>query len=154
VSLPASFALKMAVADEQLCAFNADQMPIADLPDDPAFGKLSFFIAKRDLADHPAKAAGFYVDALLKNPVTLHGSEFEEEPTPPPGFQQSWLMIAPATFAPPDGEPTPAEVRARVMVREDAWFVVGCMGPARHVAPIAWMRNKRAVDLVSYRVEF
>lgn len=154
VSLPATYALKMEVSDEQVTAFNADQMPIADLPDDPAFGKLSFILMRRDLADHPAKAAAAYIDALLKNPVTLHDSEFVEEQGAPDGFQQSWLLIARATFTPPGGEPMPTEVRCRVMVRDDAWFVAGALGPARQAAPIAWMRNKRALDLVSTTVTF
>jgi hypothetical protein len=154
VSLPASYALKMEMSDEQASGFNADQLPVADLPDDPAFGKLSFIVARRDLADHPAKAAGFYIDALLKNPVTLHESEFREEQGAPNGFQQSWLLVAPATLAPPGGEPTPVEVRCRVMVRDDAWFVAGTLGPARNAAPIAWMRNKRALDLVSTTATF
>ena len=147
VSVPASYAVKAEVTNDDVSAFSGDQQTIADLPDDPVFGKLSFLMARRTLADHPAKAAQMFMGPLLQNPVTLHGSEFEEEPAPE-GFQQSWLLISPATFSPPEAQPIACEVRCRVMVREEAWFVAGVMGPARHAAPIAWMRNKRALDLV------
>jgi hypothetical protein len=154
VAAPASYAMKQAMSDADATAVIGDQLAVPDLPDDPVFGKLAFIVAKASMADHPAKAAQFYMDALLQNPVTLHGSEFEEEAQPPAGFLQSWLLTAPATLTPPDADPLPCEVRCRVMAREDVWLVAGVLGPARHVAPIAWMRNKRALDVVGQGVRF
>ena len=151
VTLPASYSIAMDVSNPRLSAFGGDQQPIPALPDDPAFGKLSFLLAEASMADHPAKAAALYLDALLKNPITMGGDEFLQEPAAAP-FEQSWLLITPATLTPTDGDPVPCELRCRVMSHPKAWFVAGVLGPARHAAPIAWMRNKRALELMTTSV--
>jgi len=147
VSLPVSYAATMELSQEQVTAFSAEQQAIAELPDDPTFGKLNFLLGDLSLADHPGKAAALYFKPLMENPITLGGDEFNEEPAPAP-FLQSWLLTAPAVINQPDGQQVPYEVRCRVMAHGRAWFVAGVLGPARHIAPIAWMRNKRALDLV------
>jgi hypothetical protein len=154
VAVPTSYSLDMDASDPRVCAFSGDQQPIAELPDDPAFGKLTFMLAQASMVDHPAKAAALYLHPLMRNPITLGGDEFLEEKVPPPAFAQSWLLVAPATFNPPGEEPVACEMRCRVMTRAEAWFIAGVIGPARQAAPIAWMRNKRALDLVSTSIAF
>jgi hypothetical protein len=152
ITLPASYKIEMDIADSRVSAYGGDQQAVADLPDDPAFGKINFLLAEASLADHPAKAAAIYLNPLMKNPITLGGDEFIEEAAPAP-FDQSWMMVTPATFNPPDAPPIACELRCRVMTHPKAWFVAGVLGPARHAAPIAWMRNKRALELITNSVE-
>jgi len=151
VTLPASYTIAMDVSDARISAYGGDQQMRADLPDDAAFGKLNFLLAEAALADHPAKAAALYLTPLMKNPITMGGDEFAEEGAMG-AFGQSWLLVSPATFSPPGAEAIACEVRCRVMWHEKAWFVAGVLGPARHVGPIAWMRNKRALDVVTFGV--
>lgn len=151
ITLPASYTIAQDISDARVSAYGGDQQVIPGLPDDPAFGKLNFLIADVSLADHPGKAAGLYITPLMKNPITLGGDEFNEEPAPAP-FDQSWLMVTPATFSPPDAPPIICELRCRVMAHSKAWFIAGVLGPARHTAPIAWMRNKRALELLTTSV--
>jgi hypothetical protein len=89
ITLPASYKLDMDISDARVTAYGGDQQLIAGLPDDPAFGKINCLLADVSLADHPAKAAGLYLNPLMKNPITLGGDEFIEEPAPAP-FDQSW----------------------------------------------------------------
>lgn len=155
VSLPGSYTLELNVSEPgRMSAYTGDQQPIAALPDDPAFGKLTFLLADLSLADHPGKAAGLYMEPLLRNPITLHGDEFVELPSAPEPFLQAWEITAPATLTPPDAKPVPCELRCRILAHERAWFVAGVIGPARHAGPIAWARNKRALDLVTSTVKF
>jgi hypothetical protein len=151
VTLPASYSIAMDFSDARISAYGGDQQAVAALPDDPVFGKLNFLLAEASMADHPAKAAALYLDALLKNPITLGGDEFVEEFAPSP-FEQSWKMVTAATLNPPGAEAVACELRCRVMSHPKGWFVAGVLGPARHAAPIAWMRNKRAVELVTTTV--
>ena len=154
-SLPASYALELNVSEPgRISAFSGDQQLIEAMPEDPAFGKLTFLLADLSLADHPGKAAGLYLEPLLRNPVTLHGDEFVELEAAPEPFLQAWEIVADATLAPPDAEPMPCELRCRILAHGTAWFVAGVLGPARHAAPIAWARNKRALDLVTSTVKF
>jgi hypothetical protein len=153
VTLPASYVIEMSLNEPgQISAYNGDQQAIAAMPEDPAFGKLTFLLADLSLADHPGKAAGLYLGPLLQNPVTLHGDEFVELEVAPEPFLQAWEIVAPATLTPPNAEPIPCELRCRILAHERAWFVAGVLGPARHAGPIAWARNKRALDLVTSRV--
>jgi hypothetical protein len=155
LDVPASYALEMSLAEPgQMSAFTGDQQPLPALPDDPAFGKLTFLLADLSLADHPGKAAGLYLGPLLQNPVTLHGDEFVELDSAPPPFLQAWQIVADATLAPPGAEPVPCELRCLILAHERAWFVAGVLGPARHAAPIAWARNKRALAVVTSSVTF
>ena len=55
---------------------------------------------------------------------------------------------------PPGGDPVQCELRCLILAHERAWFVAGVLGPARHAAPIAWARNKRALDVVTSAVSF
>jgi hypothetical protein len=151
-TLPASYTVQTDLSDPRVSAFGAEQQAVAAMPNDPAFGKLNFLLAEASLADHPGKAAAMYIKPLLANPITLGGDEFVEEQAPPAPFAQSWLMVSPATLSPPDAEPIPCELRCRVLTQEKAWFVAGVLGPARHAGPMAWMRNKRALEIVTSSV--
>ncbi|HEY7117627.1 MAG TPA: hypothetical protein VH475_13645 [Tepidisphaeraceae bacterium] len=154
VTLPASYTLQLNFSEPQITAFTADQQAIPAMPDDPAFGKLTLLLADHALADHPSKAAGLYLAPLLDNPITLHGDEFEQLDSAPPPFGQAWRLTASATFSPPDGQPVACELRCLVLWHDNAWFVAGVLGPTRHAAPIAWMRNKRALEIVTAGVIF
>lgn len=149
VRLPVSYSLRSDLSEATVAAFGAEQETVPALSDDPAFGKLNFLFADKSLADHPAKAAALYMTPLLKNPITLHGDQFDEEAAAPAPFQQAWLLTAPATLNLPNASPVPCEIRCRVLAHPSGWLVAGVFGPARHAAPIAWMRNKRALELVT-----
>lgn len=148
VQIPNSYTLESDLTQPSIAAFGARQEVIAELSDDPAFGQLNFLVADKSLSDHPAKAAALFMTPLLKNPLTLHGDDFEEIPAPQP-FQQSWQLVAPATLNPPDSSPIACEVRCQILAHEKGWLVTGVFGPARHTAPIAWMRNKRALEIIA-----
>jgi hypothetical protein len=155
VTVPASYTMELSLAEPgQISAFTGDQQAIGSMPDDPSFGKLSFLLADLALADHPGKAAGLYLGPLLQNPVTLHGDEFVELETAPAPFLQAWQIVADATLTPSGAEPVRCELRCMILAHERAWFVAGVLGPARHEAPIAWARNKRALDIVTSTVAF
>jgi hypothetical protein len=155
VGVPASYALELSLVERgKISAYTGDQQPLAALPEDPAFGKLTFLLADLSLADHPGKAAGLYLGPLLQNPVTLHGDEFVELETAPAPFLQAWQIVADATLTPPGEDPVPCELRCRILAHERGWLVAGVLGPARHAAPIAWARNKRALDIVTSSVAF
>lgn len=153
VTVPASYTMELSLAEPgQISAFTGDQQALASMPDDPSFGKLTFLLADLSLADHPGKAAGLYLGPLLQNPVTLHGDEFVELDAAPAPFLQAWQIVADATLTPPGADPVRCELRCMILAHERVWFVAGVLGPARHEAPIAWARNKRALDIVTSSV--
>jgi hypothetical protein len=111
-------------------------------------GQLSFAVIDRAAANKPRDVAQAYLEAVRDNRFVIEKDAFEEE-TPRKLFDKSWYLTSPAAMF--DG--TPAEVRCRVMLDERVWVVAGVLGPTRSDDVLAWMRNKRALDIVTSTLE-
>jgi hypothetical protein len=108
-------------------------------------GALSFSVLDRAAVASPRAAANTYLDLFRRVDTHLEREQFEEEEARPP-FKKSWVLVTGITR--PEGE-----ARCRVLLNDRAWVVVGVWGPTRANGPLAWMQNKRTLDLVSDAVE-
>ena len=128
-------------------AFQARQIGVQG--DETDFhGQLSFAVMDRSLCRNAREAAGGFLSAVRDQGITIEPTEFEEEPAPPKGFEHAWYATMPLEHGGSSGE-----LRCRVMLHPRLWVVAGVLSPAREADPMAWMRNKRALDIATSTLE-
>ena len=149
--LPDSWAVSADVHDASLSSFQAQCRPLPGAPDQNPFGHLTFAMADHSLAHDAQSAAQKFIAALTDHGATFDQIRFMPQP-PPEGFKAHWLMTTPGRLTiKPQNQPIEAEFACRILEHEKAWFTAGLTNPRRQNAPIAWMHNKRSLDLL---VEF
>lgn len=143
--LPKSWNVQPDATGEDAVSFQADHFH--DEPTTALVGKLAFCVVARSRAKKPSEIGNAYLDAVRDTGVEIQPREFVSEPERPP-FAKSWYVRAPVTR---DG--VGGEVRVRVMLHERVWVLAGVLSPLRGDDPIAWMENKRALDVATTTME-
>jgi hypothetical protein len=106
-------------------------------------GRLSFGVMLRSAAKKPRDAANRFLDAVREEGIQLDNDHFEPEEARSP-FERSWYFVGKGARGGKE-----AEVRCRVMMHPTVWAVAGVIGPLREHDVVAWMENKRALDVVT-----
>ena len=151
--LPDSWNVRSDVADPQMSSFQAHCKPLANTPDQNPFGHLSFAMADRSLAQNPQAAAQKFIEAAAEAGATFEGNWFQAE-TAPRGFKSAPLYASPGRLTLRDtGQTVDTEFRCRILEHENAWFTAGLTGPRKETSPVAWMHNKRSLDLLTSLLE-
>ena len=152
--LPDSWTVRSDIADPHMSSFHASCKPLANTPDQNPFGHLSFAMADRSLASTPQEAAQKFIEAAAEAGASFEDDWFQAE-TAPPGFKSSHLYASPGRLTLQDtGQTIDAEFRCRILEHENAWFTAGLTGPRKETSPVAWMHNKRSLDLLTALLEF
>jgi hypothetical protein len=110
-------------------------------------GQLTLAVVERDRHKKASELGARFVEILRERGMQLEPPEFTEEEAPK-GFKQSWSMVSPVSHLESVGE-----ARCRVMLHGSAWVLGGVIGPPRDHQPLAWMRNKRALDIATSTLE-
>ncbi|MEQ9320000.1 MAG: hypothetical protein RIF41_12625 [Polyangiaceae bacterium] len=110
-------------------------------------GRLSMAVMTRACAARPHDAANIYIRALRDNDVILDTPKLQDM-TVDGRFLQRWRITTAVTRHGAGGELT-----CDVLLHEHAWIVAGVLGPTRDADRDAWMRNKRALDIVIETLE-
>jgi hypothetical protein len=132
-------------AGNRAASFQATQVPALPSPElNVLFGKLSFAVADRSEAKGGRAAANAYLEAVRDAGVNIEHDKFVEEETSEP-YEKSWLLITKAA----KGSNPPGELRCRVLMHKRVWVIAGVLGPTRETNALAWMQNKRTLDLVT-----
>lgn len=109
-------------------------------------GKLTVALVRRSAAKRPRDASKLYLDALRGAGFDVEEEQFESE-APHDPFTNCWYMSSAV-----QRDDTKGQLHCRVAMNDQIWLVGAVLGPARDDDPEAWMRNKRALDLVSSTV--
>lgn len=136
------------VDTDTTASFQATQAPMDGSDAAALLGELTVAVIARGAAATPDLAASAFLSALRDRRVKFEGNPFVEAPAAPP-FQQAWLLVSEARV-----NQKPCEVRCSVMAHEKAWLVAGVLGPTRPVNALAWMQNKRTLDVLAATLEF
>jgi hypothetical protein len=146
--LPETWLFEPDICSDDVVSFQALQLPSRPTPHpDMLFGKLSFAAMARREDRSAADVAHTYVRALREKAVLVAHDEFKEE-APPQGFSAAWGLVAKAERLGQLGE-----VRCRVLLHDRAWFIAGVLGPTKQDGSLAWMQNKRVLDVVTRALE-
>ena len=105
-------------------------------------GRLSMAVMTRTCAARPRDAANIYIRALRDNDVILDAPQLQDV-APGERFLQRWRITTAVSRHGAAGE-----LFCDVLLHEHAWIVTGVLGPTRAGDHDAWMRNKRALDIV------
>lgn len=129
---------------DRVASFQASQVPVVPAAEfEVLYGKLSFAVVARSEAKTGRAAANAYLSAVRDLGITIEHENFvEEKPAEP--FEKSWLLVTPVK----KGE-NPGELRCRVLMHKKAWVIAGVLGPVRKDSALAWMQNKRVLDIVT-----
>ena len=152
----ASWLVKPDALDERLWSYQATQMaqpPENQVEGKISFGKLAFGLAARFLFATARACADTFIKELKANQVTIEHEDFDKEPAAPEPFDASWLLVSKATLDRPPFQSFPCEVRCRIMKHNRLWFVSGVFGPSREAGALAWMQNKRTLDVLAQHIE-
>ncbi|HHH30293.1 MAG TPA: hypothetical protein ENK57_18395 [Polyangiaceae bacterium] len=120
------------------------------LPDEQAGerdGRLSMAVMTRACATSPRDAANVYIRALRDNDVILDTPRLDDLDVSE-RFLQGWRITTAVSRHGAGGELT-----CVVLLHEHAWVVAGVLGPTRDDDRDAWMRNRRALDVVIETLE-
>jgi hypothetical protein len=151
--LPNSWTVRPDATDDKVSSFQAQCSPLANTPDQNPFGHLSFAMADRALATNPKDAAQKFIEAAAEMGATFENIWFAEQPTPG-GFKSAHLMTTPGQLTlQPDNRQVEVDFACRILEHEKAWFTAGLTSPRRTTAPVAWMHNKRSLDLLTQLLE-
>lgn len=110
-------------------------------------GRLSMAVMTRACAARPRDAANVYIRALRDNDVVLDGPRLDDLAVDG-RFLQGWRITTDISRHGVAGE-----LRCDVLLHDHAWVVAGVLGPTRDDDRDAWMRNKRALDIVIETLE-
>ncbi len=131
-------------AGDKVASFQAAQTPVVPSTTlEVLYGKLSFAVVARSEAKSGRAAANAYLSAVRDLGIEIENDNFVEEPAAEP-FERSWLLVSPVK----KGQ-NPGEVRCRVLMHKNAWVIAGVLGPIRKDSALAWMQNKRVLDIVT-----
>jgi hypothetical protein len=156
VPVTASWLVSPDAIDERLVSYQATQMdqpPENRVEGQASFGKLAFGLARRSLFPTALACADTFLAELKANQATIEREDFDPEPAAREPFDTSWLLVSKATLDKPPFRSFPCEVRCRVMEHERLWFVSGVFGPSRESGALAWMQNKRTLDVLAQHIE-
>ena len=132
--------------DPEVASLQARQHPHeGDLSD--FAGHLSLAVVARSKHKKARELGDLFLDMLRERGIEIEPAEFEEE-EPRKGFVGSWLLVSPATHL-----GCAAETRCRVMAHRSAWVLAGVLSPWRDDDMLAWMRNKRVLDIATSTLE-
>lgn len=144
VVVPESWVIKPEPNTEKVASFQATQIPVVPATElQMLYGKLSFAVVARSEAKTGRAAANAYLSAVRELGITIERDEFTEEPATDP-FEKSWLLVTNVK----KGD-HPGELRCRVLMHKKAWVIAGVLGPVRKDSALAWMQNKRVLDIVT-----
>jgi hypothetical protein len=110
-------------------------------------GHLSLAVVARGKHKKASELGAMFIDMARERGLDVEREEFADEPTPK-GFEKSWYLVTPVSHLGTEGE-----LRCRVMLHRSAWIVAGVMGATRGADGLAWMRNKRALDIATATLE-
>jgi hypothetical protein len=152
--LPDSWIVRADVADATVSSFQAQCKTLENTPDQNPFGHLSFAMADHFLAVDAKDAAQKFIQAATETGATFEQDWFQAEPTPP-GYKSSHLFASPGQLTlKPSGQTIDVEFRCRILEHERAWFTAGLTGPRKESSPVAWMHNRRSLDLLTAFLDF
>lgn len=145
VILPESWVIQAEPnAGNKVSSFQAAQTPVVPSKTlEVLYGKLSFAVIARSEAKSGRAAANAYLSAVRDLGIQIENDQFAEEPAAEP-FERSWLLVSPIQKG-----ANPGELRCRVLMHAQAWVVAGVVGPTRKESALAWMQNKRAIDILT-----
>ncbi len=131
-------------AGDKVSSFQAAQTPVVPSKTlEVLYGKLSFAVVARSEAKSGRAAANAYLSAVRDLGIEIENDNFIEEPAAEP-FERSWLLVTPVK----KGQ-NPGELRCRVLMHKQAWVIAGVLGPIRKDSALAWMQNKRVIDILT-----
>ncbi len=144
VVVPESWVIKPEPNTGKVASFQATQVPVVPSGEGPMiYGKLSFAVVARSEAKTGRAAADAYLSAVRDLGIAIENDEFVEEPAADP-FEKSWLLVSNVSK-----NGNPGELRCRVLMHKKAWVIAGVLGPVRKDSALAWMQNKRVLDIVT-----
>jgi hypothetical protein len=145
VIVPESWVIKPEPnGDDRVASFQATQVPVVPSAElEVLYGKLSFAVVARSEAKTGRAAANAYLSAVRDLGIVIENQEFLEEKATDP-FEKSWILV---TNVQKNGHP--GELRCRVLMHKKAWVIAGVLGPVRKDSALAWMQNKRILDIVT-----
>jgi hypothetical protein len=144
VVVPESWTIKPEPNTDKVASFQATQVPVTPSAEgERLYGKLSFAVVARSEAKTGRAAANAYLSAVRDLGIAIETDAFVEEPATDP-FEKSWLLVSNVTKS-----GNPGELRCRVLMHKKAWVIAGVLGPVRSDSALAWMQNKRVLDIVT-----
>lgn len=147
VAVPASWKTKVEAADDSVWSFEADlNRPGASEPQ--LQGRLSFALGSVDRLSSHEEAFAEAMEAAAHAGLAVRAAAVDVETAATP-FLESWLTVCSAAI---NGQK--AQVRCRVLRHSAAWAVAMSVSVDAQTSPQAWMRTKRALDLLTSSIEF
>jgi len=147
IPMPLSWLCKREPATDRVSSFQAMQMVPKVSKGDPGYGVLSFAIVDRPVASNYQSVANAYLEALAENGVELVHTDFVGDAVSDP-WEGAWFLQTEAKTGSGVGD-----VRCRVLLHDKVWVIAGVLGPGREQDSLAWMRNKRVLDIASRALE-
>lgn len=149
VVVPESWIIKPEPNTDKVASFQATQVPVVPSAEgERLYGKLSFAVVARSEAKTGRAAANAYLSAVRDLGIAVETDAFVEEPAADP-FEKSWLLVSNVTKQDKNKNKNPGELRCRVLMHKKAWVIAGVLGPVRKDSALAWMQNKRVLDIVT-----
>jgi len=148
IVIPESWDVQPDPAPPHVAAFQATLRPPRGMAQDVMLGKLSAAVVARAAVRDAAEALGNTLAALRDIGIDVADAPHHEELNLPPA-EGSWGLVTHATV-----QGTPLEVRCRAVLFPQAWVIAAVLGPGRDQVPLAWMQNKRTLDIVTRLVRF
>jgi hypothetical protein len=129
--------------DAMVGSWQARQQPAGDGDLADFAGQLSLALVARSRHERASELGELFIDMVRERGLEVAETEFVEEP-PPRSCDRAWYLVSPVTYLGSVGE-----LRCRVMLHRSAWVLGGVVGVGRDGDPLAWMRNKRALDIAT-----
>ncbi len=147
-SLPASWLVEPGTKSERAASFQAENMHRPKGQRGEMVGKLAFAVLSRSLYRTPRDTVDLYLDAVREHGIDI-GDNAVVAQTPRRPYEQAWSLSAPVWR-----DELPGEVRCRVLLHEKVWVLAGVLSVRREEDVMAWMENKRALDVVTRSLRF
>ena len=146
--VPEAWIIEPGSAHEQAASLSADHLLQEGPPPFSTVGKLSCAVLSLDSAKTARDVLELYLGALRDGGLDVGGNTIEHDDAWRP-FDKAWHMLATVRRGTMIGE-----LRVRIMRNKKVWALTAVMGVQRGDNLLAWMQNKRALDVVSRSMRF
>ncbi len=146
--VPASWLIEPGTEHERAASFQAENLHRARGERSEMVGKMAFAVLERSLYKTARETVDVYLDAVREHGLAIGDNEVVSQPAKKP-FKQSWHLTAPVLR-----DTLPGEVRCRILLHDEVWVLGGVLSMRREHDVMAWMENKRALDVVMARLRF
>jgi hypothetical protein len=148
ISLPSSWMLEPGTKNDKVASFQAENMTQAWGEPGEMVGKMAFAVLDRPMYKTPRETVNLYLDAVRDHGIEIGPTQLKLLELRRP-FEQSWCLEAPVW-----SDDAPGVVHCRVLLHENVWVLAGVLSVRREEDAMAWMQNKRAIDVVTRSLRF